>query len=73
MLKFILAILGVIIFGLFLFYPPSLFIPEGFHTAIPPVLLNYPLLYTFGRLVPFLFFTGLFLIGVLYFRGLIKA
>lgn len=69
-------IVGIVIIAILVmvaFYPLEIFLPEAFWPFIPEILLRYPIVYLLSQLVPAILFFGIFVIGVLMLRGLIRA
>ena len=71
--KNIIGIVVIAILVMVAFYPLEVFIPEGFWPFVPEILLRYPIVYLLSQLVPAILFFGIFVIGVLMIRGLLRA
>ena len=71
--KTIVGIVVIAILAMMSFYPLEIFIPVGLWPFIPEILLRYPIMFLLSQLVPAIVFFGTFVIGVLMFRGLLRA
>ena len=71
--KNIVAIVVIAVLVMVAFYPLEVFIPEAFWPFMPEILLRYPIVYLLSQLVPAILFFGIFVVGVLMIRGLMRA